>query len=112
MDKDPVFAAEYRKKQRKYDAPDASRGKYKRRSALSRWLTYGWTEEMVENARTRQEGRCAVCKKALRLVPDHKHSEPPLARELLCHRCNLLVGVAEASPGLLESIWAYLVKWS
>jgi hypothetical protein len=44
------------------------------------------------------------------LTYDHCH-ESGLGRDLLCHRCNVLLGMAKDDPERLEAAAAYLRKW-
>lgn len=65
-----------------------------------------------------QGGVCAICKqpekqrdyrtgKTRRLPVDHDHTTGKV-RGLLCHRCNLVVGLIEERPDIVDNIRAYL----
>ena len=41
---------------------------------------------------TAQEGRCAICRRAMKLVVDHDHKTTKL-RALLCKNCNVAIGL-------------------
>lgn len=78
----------------------------------------GWTPEMYERAVVTQENKCAVCHqmevesvngKRQALSADHDH-ESGKARELLCKRCNRVLGIMEDNPLLLDAAAAYLRK--
>ncbi len=67
-----------------------------------------------------QNGVCAICEKEetainghskqiKRLSVDHCHKSENI-RELLCNRCNVVIGLAEDSVELLEKMIAYLKK--
>lgn len=60
---------------------------------------YGVTEEWYEQTLAKQNGTCAICKKAhksgCRLSVDHCHTTGRV-RGLLCKRCNALVEKFEA----------------
>lgn len=68
-----------------------------------------------------QQGRCAICKTEPKpkqpqggsggLVPDHKHSNPPVPRGMLCHNCNSGLGLFKDCPEILEQAAAYLRKF-
>jgi hypothetical protein len=72
-----------------------------------------WTPEMYEQAKTAQEGRCAICNEVpestLHADHDHATSKP---RALLCRKHNMMLGLAGDSPDILEAAAAYLRKWS
>lgn len=59
-----------------------------------------------------QGGRCAICIEERELVVDHNHTTD-VARGLLCHRCNILLGMIETGPAhLIESARDYLRCYS
>jgi hypothetical protein len=72
-------------------------------------LPYGWYDEKFEE----QLGRCAICLEprpnGQKLHVDHDH-ETGQVRDLLCPRCNMLVGLVEGSADLYESIIAYIER--
>jgi hypothetical protein len=81
---------------------------------------YGVTREWWETQQAAQNGRCALCgevptiripgtkrTKASPWVVDHNHATGAV-RELLCTRCNTLVGFIETAPHLTESALQYL----
>ena len=84
----------------------------KRRGKLK---AHGWTPEMVEHAKVTQSNRCAICVEPLQpgrgTHADHEHTKPPKARELLCPRCNLRLGMVESNPLLWRAVMGYLHKW-
>lgn len=57
---------------------------------------YGLSLKEYENILTRQDGKCAVCKRAKPLQVDHDHASGKV-RGLLCHACNLAVAGIEIS---------------
>lgn len=68
-------------------------------------------KEFVERVES-QGNRCAICRNLSRkLVVDHCHSKDTV-RELLCSRCNNLLGLAEDQIELLHAAIDYLVKHS
>lgn len=67
-------------------------------------------QEMYEN----QSGRCAICKKEgdgkwKKLCVDHDH-ETGKVRQLLCRRCNMVLGQVYDNISLLEEHIKYLKK--
>lgn len=62
---------------------------------------------------TRQKGVCSICKKpplrGQRLYVDHDHSTNR-NRDLLCHKCNSVLGLASDSLEILRSATHYLKK--
>jgi hypothetical protein len=65
-------------------------------------------QEMYEN----QGGRCAICKKEgdgkwKKLCVDHNH-ETGKVRQLLCRRCNMILGQAYDDTSLFSEMILYL----
>lgn len=58
-----------------------------------------------------QEHKCAICKRERPLVGDHCHSTGA-ARELICHQCNVILGMAQDDPEVLAAAIEYLNKHS
>jgi hypothetical protein len=88
-----------------------------RKSALKE---AGWTLESFETAKQKQGNRCAICKEvpvqiykdaAELLVPDHKHTKPPIPRALLCVGCNAGLGSFKDSPEICEAAADYLRRY-
>jgi len=80
--------------------------------------TYGTTEAEYEAQLEYQGGRCAICKQLPRIVnrepdllcQDHCHASGE-NRELLCQRCNRLLGQAKDDPLILEAAAAYVRRF-
>lgn len=73
---------------------------------------YGITSSQVEEMRAKQNGQCAICKALLeKLLVDHDHTTGAV-RELLCSRCNSLLGFALDDVSLLQSAIKYLERHS
>ena len=97
------------------DNPDLVRGRERERNLVRNGygITLAEYDEMVEV----QGGLCAVChqpetytyKGTVRsLAIDHDHESGRL-RDLLCARCNLLIGQIEAGDeGLIPALFAYI----
>lgn len=82
--------------------------------------TYGITAEEYDFMFFQQGGCCAICnkpewiidpymKRPKMMVVDHNH-ETGEPRELLCHRCNILLGALESDRGLIRRMQKYLKK--
>lgn len=75
----------------------------------------GMTEQTEAALREAQQHRCAICQREDKLFGralhmDHNHVTNQ-ARELLCPRCNQLLGRAEESADLLRKLADYLDRW-
>lgn len=83
--------------------------KYKR--SIER--TYGFSWSDYEKMFDEQKGCCAICRSKIsnartsRLFVDHNH-ETDKVRGLLCHSCNLGLGLFKDSPKLLQNAIKYL----
>lgn len=81
---------------------------------------YGLSEEAVADLFRSQDGCCAICGKSgslrradtdnrdnqvLRIDHDHNTNE---IRGMLCHRCNIGIGMLMDSPDLLRAAAGYL----
>lgn len=85
--------------------------KIKNRAILKK---YGLTEERYNKILQDQNFVCAICKKensrkGHRLSVDHDHVTGKV-RELLCHNCNLLLGIVQDSIRYLQALIEYLAK--
>ena len=88
---------------------------YYRRSDIHRERKYGVTPEMYDAKLKAQGGLCIICRlppdgKIKTLAVDHDHEHGKL-RDLLCHRCNLLLGLAKDHPDILLEAATYLKRW-
>ena len=111
----------YKCSQREYQQSDkgaATKRKYqqslkgkvvKRKYNLKR--DYGITLVEYDEMFEKQNGVCVICKQSditgQRLSVDHNHKTGKI-RGLLCHRCNLWLGVFENSHGLFKEFEKYL----
>ena len=78
---------------------------------------YGITVEMYEKKLAEQGGLCAICHqppnpkfRITKLVVDHDHEHGRL-RDLLCDKCNKVLGLANDDPTILLDAFTYLKKW-
>jgi hypothetical protein len=76
-------------------------------------VRYGITAVEYDRRLSEQDGRCAICKEeptCRGLFVDHHHGSGAV-RELLCGRCNNVLGWVGESQELLSRLAAYLEKW-
>ncbi len=71
---------------------------------------YGLTEEQYFQLEEKQQGKCAICQRALQLCVDHCHKTGRV-RGLLCTQCNHLVGNARDQIQVLKSAVNYLTAY-
>jgi hypothetical protein len=75
---------------------------------------YGLTEAEYESKLEAQNGRCSICdiypEPDRRLAVDHDHKTEQ-TRELLCTRCNVLLGLVGDNIKLLLTAIEYLQTW-
>ena len=71
---------------------------------------YGLTFEAHAQMYANQDGKCAACGNAARLVIDHDHITGRV-RGLLCNLCNYGIGQFRDDPIALDLAAAYLRKW-
>ena len=81
----------------------------------------GWTVERCKDFEEAQQNKCAICRCPPRnvigtrgnkrvLCADHDHvTKKP--RGLLCHRCNVSLGLLDDSADRLEAAAKYLRYW-
>ena len=88
--------------------PDKSKAVY-RRSYLKR---YDLTPEAFDSMLKAQGGVCLVCQSlngGKALCVDHDHESGHI-RDLLCDRCNTVLGLVRENPMLIRSMLLYLVR--
>ena len=57
-------------------------------------------------------GNCAVCQHSTKkLVFDHDHKTGKF-RDVLCHKCNILVGCLELDPTIVQAARDYISRWT
>lgn len=80
-------------------------------SARVRYLmkSYGLKEADYNQMVEAQQGRCAVCGEVKKLHINHNHKTKRI-RELLCTRCNMVLGAVGENQELLYTAAAYLKK--
>ena len=74
--------------------------------------TYGITTRDVEKLKVEQDYKCAICgeeESGRGLFVDHDH-ETGKVRGLLCHHCNVALGMAKDSVETLKNMIRYLGK--
>lgn len=90
------------------------KGKIASRRKMLKWV-YGISLETYNEMFQRQSGKCSICGKHQSeldhcLCVDHDHKTGKI-RELLCRKCNLLVGNCLESIELLNNTKLYLEKY-
>ena len=73
---------------------------------------YGLKLEDYDRMLQEQGGGCAICGKLYEdrpLAVDHNH-ETGVVRQLLCYRCNNVVGIFEKNESLLGKVVEYLSR--
>ena len=82
------------------------------------WTKFGITEDDYNAMEQSQSGVCAICGqpetrlkfgKTTKLAVDHNHETGEI-RELICFRCNVVMGRIEENTDLCDKIKAYLLK--
>lgn len=69
---------------------------------------YGITQDQYEAKRATQDGLCAICGRHQEvLYVDHCHASG-MVRGLLCHQCNVLLGMCDDETAVLQNAVAYL----
>lgn len=100
---------QYRAHVRKWNGSDGSRE--------ASWRSQGildFTVEEYNRLLTEQKGLCAICHlppDSRPLFPDHDHKTGKV-RELVCMKCNAILGMADDNLALLEAALQYLRKHS
>ena len=72
---------------------------------------YGISLEDYNERVDKQQQRCACCGDYAKLVVDHCHTNGNV-RDLLCNRCNTVVGMVEENVNIVENIKDYILKWT
>jgi len=89
------------------------RKKYMRNRRLMEW--YGITVEQFESMVEAQSNRCAICGEEFNnnnwACVDHNHDTKKI-RDILCNRCNKMLGDAKESTLILQAGIEYLNKHS
>lgn len=68
------------------------------------------TLEDFKRMEKKQDGRCRICWRKVKLVVDHNHRTGKI-RGLLCAKCNQGLGLFEENPLALEAAILYLDEW-
>ncbi len=72
---------------------------------------YGISLEQYNELKEKQHNKCACCGGEYPLVVDHCHTHGNV-RELLCSRCNTVVGMCEEDIDIALKIRDYIEKWT
>ncbi len=111
----PAAKREFRKKHKQRLA-EVRQTEYGKRLMRNEHLKkrFGMTIDEYEAMMEAQGGVCAVCEgppsgRYKRLHVDHDHLTDEI-RALLCHHCNIALGLAEDDPRLLRAMADYLER--
>jgi hypothetical protein len=74
---------------------------------------YNITIDEYDRLFASQNGRCAICGKSTktRLAVDHNHKTNNV-RQLLCTKCNLIIGCSMEDISILENSINYIKRWN
>lgn len=73
---------------------------------------YGISVTDIDGIFKKQKSRCAACDKKLTIATlkvDHCHSTG-IVRGILCHNCNITLGLINDDPVLLRKLAKYVAK--
>lgn len=103
----------YRERERKAEAHKRSVNGQELSAYHRAWSLqkkYGLSLEQYESMVAEQEGCCAICGEVpQKLVVDHDHLTGNV-RGLLCHACNVTLGLMKEDPARLLAAIGYLRK--
>lgn len=71
--------------------------------------TYGITAIQLEAMKALQKNKCATCLHVGKLHVDHNHTTKAV-RQLLCHSCNVSLGLLKENLQTLKSMILYIKK--
>lgn len=97
---------------KKYSQSEKGKTKNRRFAKKKRLLSYGITEEILENIKRKQNGRCAICGKIINeftkdFAIDHNHKTGEV-RGLLCMNCNIGLGAFRDNKTIMRKAIDYL----
>lgn len=112
---DPIAGPALREKERQQRAafkenhPERAKARLDKRLAPSRLATHGITREQHDLMLLAQGNACAICRLLFTETPriDHDHATGAV-RGLLCHHCNVALGLLRDDIFALRSAIAYL----
>jgi hypothetical protein len=107
---DPEYAAKQKALKARHRKAARSKPSYKTKRRADDLKPKGWTVELYNKALEEQSNSCAICKAPFIRTPaaDHKHTQPPVPRGLLCSTCNTGIGLLRDSYEICEAAAAYL----
>lgn len=78
----------------------------------TRKIKYGLSREQYDQMLISQDNKCAICGNLLKTpYVDHNHITNKV-RNLLCNKCNLVLGLVNENKLILQNAINYLDKWS
>lgn len=109
LEKRPGYMNKYRSNRYKYDP---IKRKIARRNHLLK--SYGLTESQFNAMIEKQNFKCASCgdptPTTLKAKIDHCHTTG-IVRGLLCHNCNVSIGLMRDDPAKIKKLAAYLIRF-
>lgn len=111
---DPAFREKKKQVSDKHYKDNTEKHKASSRKSQLK-IKYGITPEQYELMSAQQDGLCAICKRPpqdsdarkVRLEVDHDHTTGKI-RKLLCHGCNVALGLFQDSSGIVYRAMEYL----
>lgn len=104
------------KEKRRESSRKSAKSRTRKRDASKlyiKWIKrqYNLTIEEYNKKLELQDYKCAICRKEFKRTPcvDHDHNTGQI-RGLLCHRCNLTLGLVE-NIGFWQAIEEYKKRW-
>jgi len=107
----PIFREKQKESNKKYYFKNIDKIKvYNKKNWLKR--QYGITLDQYNQMLTVQDNRCAICNNPFTKRPcvDHNHLTGKV-RQLLCVKCNSVLGFSEDNILILQNAIRYLEKW-
>lgn len=118
---DPEYAAKKKAAAKKWEQANPEKKLVRQRAynAKHRWRMhlkyhYGLTEDEYNAMAIAQDGKCAICHgeptgKHKKLLVDHNHATDAV-RQLVCYKCNLIVGLLETTPERFDKALDYIAR--
>jgi hypothetical protein len=105
-----AIARERDKKRYSELTPEKKKRRVRQSVISTRRRATGVNEESFKNRLIEQNGLCAICNKIMtRPCQDHNH-ETKKSRDLLCHKCNVILGLSFENIEILANAIKYLQK--
>lgn len=103
----PAGKKRHREGARSWLRTEAGKRFQKKSNRKKKLAAYGLTPADYDLLVNKQDGKCAICQQAKRLVVDHCHATGKI-RGLLCHHCNTGIGLLGEQPERFDNAKRYL----